>query len=318
MEKQMEKMRPIGLTTLSIDELGERAAAIAQDIQFAMTRAMTDIVSLGEILLEVKQRSEFGRYGNYGRFLAENGLEERMAQYSVAAYKRYAQKPEILTALGSVSKLKELLALPEAMEEEFLAVRDVQGMSARELRQEVRAARQQAAGEAQDDGKEKQGQDGKAADSARICALEKERDALKAQIREIQENSRQIEELDRTNQERLSQAEAKQSQLRELLGRLREERGALEEENMKLKQAALHQGEHRESDENGRLSGATFTQNVRKFLSENGEVPMMQGAYDEMISDERSVFLRGLDTLQTFIGSARAALCGLEGEATIR
>ena len=38
MEKQMEKMRPIGLTTLSIDELGERAAAIAQDIQFAMTR----------------------------------------------------------------------------------------------------------------------------------------------------------------------------------------------------------------------------------------------------------------------------------------
>ena len=127
MEKQMEKMRPIGLTTLSIDELGERAAAIAQDIQFAMTRAMTDIVSLGEILLEVKQRSEFGRYGNYGRFLAENGLEERMAQYSVAAYKRYAQKPEILTALGSVSKLKELLALPEAMEEEFLAVRDVQG-----------------------------------------------------------------------------------------------------------------------------------------------------------------------------------------------
>ena len=198
MEKQMEKMRPIGLTTLSIDELGERAAAIAQDIQFAMTRAMTDIVSLGEILLEVKQRSEFGRYGNYGRFLAENGLEERMAQYSVAAYKRYAQKPEILTALGSVSKLKELLALPEAMEEEFLAVRDVQGMSARELRQEVRAARQQAAGEAQDDGKEKQGQDGKAADSARICALEKERDALKAQIREIQENSRQIEELDKT------------------------------------------------------------------------------------------------------------------------
>ena len=130
------------------------------------------------------------------------------------------------------------LMLPEAMEEEFLAVRDVQGMSARELRQEVRAARQQAAGEAQDDGKEKQGQDGKAADSARICALEKERDALKEQIREIQENSRQIEELDRTNQERLSQAEAKQSQLRELLGRLREERGALEEENMKLKQAA--------------------------------------------------------------------------------
>ena len=161
-------------------------------------------------------------------------------------------------------------------------------------------------------------QNEKAADSARICALEKERDALKAQIREIQENSRQIEELDRTNQERLRQAEAKQSQLRELLGRLREERGTLEEENMKLKQAALHQGEHREGDENGRLSGATFTQNVRKFLSENGEVPMMQGAYDEMTSDERSVFLRGLDTLQTFIGSARAALCGLEGEATIR
>ena len=318
MEKQMEKMRPIGLTTLSIDELGERAAAIAQDIQFAMTRAMTDIVSLGEILLEVKQRSEFGRYGNYGRFLAENGLEERMAQYSVAAYKRYAQKPEILTALGSVSKLKELLARRSNLLTKFPRAHPLHVAHGKKFFFHRLRQRQQAAGEAQDDGKEKQGQDGKAADSARICALEKERDALKAQIREIQENSRQIEELDRTNQERLSQAEAKQSQLRELLGRLREERGALEEENMKLKQAALHQGEHRESDENGRLSGATFTQNVRKFLSENGEVPMMQGAYDEMTSDERSVFLRGLDTLQTFIGSARAALCGLEGEATIR
>lgn len=43
MEKQMEKMRPIGLTTLSIDELGERAAAIAQDIQFAMTLSLIHI-----------------------------------------------------------------------------------------------------------------------------------------------------------------------------------------------------------------------------------------------------------------------------------
>lgn len=318
MEKQMEKVRPIGLTTLSIDELGERAAAIAQDIQFAMTRAMTDIVSLGEVLLEVKQRSEFGRYGNYGRFLAENGLEERMAQYSVAAYKRYAQKPEILSALGSVSKLKELLALPEAMEEDFLAAHDVQDMSARALRQEVRAARQQAAGEAQSGGTETRQAEKEAADNAQIRALEQERDALKAEIQAVRASSRQMEELSRNDQERLSQAEAKQSQLRELLGRLREERGALEEENMRLKQAALHQGERRESDESGRMSGAAFMQSVRKFLSENGEVPMMQGAYDEMTPEERGAFLRGLDTLQTFIGSARAALCGLEGEATIR
>ena len=127
METGMEKARPIGLAALSIDELGTRAAAIAQDIQFAMARTMTDMVSLGEILTEVKERSEYGRYGNYGRFLAENGLEERMAQYSVAAYRRYAQKPEILTALGSVSKLKELLALPEALEDEFISARGNSG-----------------------------------------------------------------------------------------------------------------------------------------------------------------------------------------------
>ena len=318
MERQMEKARLIGLATLSIDELGDRAAAIAQDIQFAMTRAMTDIVSLGEILIEVKERSEFGRYGNYGRFLAENGLEERMAQYSVAAYKRYAQKPEILSALGSVSKLKELLALPEALEEDFLAGHDVQSMSARALRQEVRAARQQAAGEIPEDGGETRRAKEESENGAQIRALEQERDELKAQIQTIRASSRQIEELDRSNQARLQQAEEKQSQLRELLGRLREERGALEEENMRLKQAALHQDERRDHEDGGRMSGAAFTQNVRKFLSENGEVPMMQSAYDEMTPDERGTFLRGLDTLQTFIGSARAALCGLDGEATIR
>ena len=317
MEKQMDKVRAIGLAQLSIDELGERAAAIAQDIRFTMTRAMTDMVTLGEVLLEVKERSEFGRYGNYGRFLSENGLEERMAQYSVAAYRRYAQKPEILSALGSMSKLKELLALPEAMEDAFVATHDLSGMSARALRQEVRVARQQAAGETQTDEEERQAER-EATDSEQIRALEKERDELKAQIQTIRASSRQMEELDRSNQARLEQAEAKQCQLRELLGKLREERGALEEENMRLKQAALHQNERETDEDGGRMSGTSFTQNVRKFLSENGEVPMMRGAYDEMTTDERGAFLRGLDTLQAFIGSARAALCGLEGEATIR
>ena len=90
----------------------------------------------------------------------------------------------------------------------------------------------------------------------------------------------------------IQQAEEKQNQLRELLGRLREERGALEEENMRLKQAALHQDERRDHEDGGRMSGAAFTQNVRKFLSENGEVPMMQSAYDEMTPDEKSSRVR--------------------------
>ena len=48
-------------------------------------------------------------------------------------------------------------------------------------------------------------------------------------------------------------------------------------------------------------------------------MPMMQGAYDAMTTDERGAFLRGLDTLQTFILSARTALCGLgEGEVSVR
>ena len=178
-------------------------------------------------------------------------------------------------------------------------------------------ARQQAAGETQTDEEERQAER-EATDSEQIRALEKERDELKAQIQTIRASSRQMEELDRSNQARLEQAEAKQCQLRELLGKLREERGALEEENMRLKQAALHQNERETDEDGGRMSGTSFTQNVRKFLSENGEVPMMRGAYDEMTTDERGAFLRGLDTLQAFIGSARAALCGLEGEATIR
>lgn len=318
METGMEKARPIGLAALSIDELGTRAAAIAQDIQFAMARTMTDMVSLGEILTEVKERSEYGRYGNYGRFLAENGLEDRMAQYSVAAYRRYAQKPEILTALGSVSKLKELLALPEALEDEFISAHDVQGMSARELRQEIRAARAQAEGNAAEQ-KERADARSEQESAEKMRALEQERDELKARLRESRESGVQIEQTMRHDQERLAQAESRQAQLRTMLEKLREERGALEEENMRLKQAALHQGESAGSEDGGRMSGAAFTKNVRRFLSENGEVPMMQGAYDAMTMDERGAFLRGLDTLQTFILSARTALCGLgEGEVSVR
>lgn len=312
MDKQTETIRPVGLTALSIDELGERAAAIAQDIRFTMTRAMTDIVSLGEILLIVKERSEFGRYGNYGKFLAENGLEERTAQYSVAAYKRYAQKPEILSALGSVSKLKELLALPEALEDDFMAAHNVETMSARELRQEIRAAKQGTGAEKTEEKAETE-----SGHEAQIRALEQELSEMKAQMRASDEEKKQARALADSEQERLSQAEAKQNQLRELLAKLREERGALEEENMRLKQAAIHRAERSGEEEGGRIDGATFGKNVRRFLSDNAEVSMMPSAYDEMNRDERSAFLQGLDTLEAFVRGARTALCGA-GEATVK
>lgn len=319
MENRLEGMQPVGLGRLSIDELGERAAAIVRDVQFSLNRAMADIISLGEILSEVKTRSELGRYGNYGRFLAENGLEERMAQYSVAAYRRYADRPEVLSQLGSISKLKELLALPEALEEEFLETHDIGGMSVRELKSEIRNARRSASGahEAPDVPGERNipGCDAQTHERE-MAALRAERDALAGQVKELRTSGKQVERLMQSEQERLDQAEQAQRRLKQLLEKSREERGRLEEENARLKQAALHAGETKA--DGGHLSGAAFAANVRRFLSENCEVPQMAGVADGMSMEERGAFVRGLDTMERFVASARQALRGLEGEATVR
>lgn len=315
MKNNLTQMRPVGLGRLSIDELGERAAAIVRDVQFSLNRALTDIVSLGELLCEVKERSEFGRYGSYGRFLADNGLEERMAQYSVAAYRRYADRPDVLEQLGSISKLKELLALPQALEGDFLATHNVAQMSARALRAEVKSARRGASG-AQADAEDHQATArGANAPADELTALRAERDALKSRIAEIQQSGRLLERQMSSEQERLTQAEQAQARLKALLEKSREERGRLEEENARLKQAALHADEQRER---GTISAAAFGGNVKRFLSENCELPQMGGMADSMGMEERSAFVRGLDMLESFVGSARRALCGFEGEATVR
>lgn len=276
MEELATVQAGMSLQTLTMDELGERAAAYKRDLDFTANRMMAGIVSLGEILVHVKERSEHGRYGNFENFVKSVGVKQRMAQYYMDAYRRFHDKPALLGQVGGMSKLIEVLALPSGSEEAFFAEHDVQGMGVRELRASVKTVTHPEQADAHE--KKPKGMDKETRE--KIAHLEQERDEA------VRRNERYKVLLDE-NREKYERVESELSSMR----RQAESRGA-EQQNV----------------QQGQMNGAIFTAQVKRFIAECGEVPLMSNAFYGMKNDERRVFVDAINLLDNFVRSAQNAL----------
>ena len=296
MNTGMERMQAaMGLQALSVDELGLRAAALARDIEFSANRMLADMVSMGEIFAHVKERTEFGRYGSYTRFVEETGVSKRMAQYSVQAYRRFRENPEALGRIGGVSKLMEVLALPEGQEMAFLEAHDVAGMSVSEVRRAVKAAK--GAENAQEETKAAQEppqEDGRIAELERRCA---DLDRMNRTLKEDGEKSLAA----------LADSQRRNAALEGLLSDSKDARRRLEDEFSSLRRQ-VERGETQKQGIVVQMDGATFSATVRKFLADCCEVPQMGSAFCTMNMDERLVFDRGVDMLANFVNGMRSAM----------
>lgn len=289
----------IGLQAMSMDELAERATAYARDIEFSMNRALTDMVGMGEILTHVKQRSEFGKYGNYMRFVESVGVSQRMAQYSVKAFERFQECPEMLGRIGGVSRLIEVLALPEGEEKTFLEENDVAHMSVREVRKAVKAV---------------SGGDGELPQppkedtlKAHSEAQQRENEELRRQIREQRDRISDLDARLDTANHNLEEANRRSNTLKGLLEDSKAARQQIENDLSALKRQT-ERGEMQQKQANVRMDGTAFTAQVRRFMAECCEIPQMGQAFCDMEHSERATFVQAVDMLGSFVTNARAAL----------
>lgn len=288
-----------GLMSLSMDELGARAAALARDIDFSANRMLTDMVSMGEIFAHVKERTEFGRYGNYMRFVEETGVSRRMAQYSVQAYQRFSENPAALARIGGVSKLIEVLALPEGQEAAFLETHDVAQMSVSEVRRAVKAAK------ASDEEADAQTPARKEEPDTRTAELER-------RCAELERANNTLREDGEKSLAALADSQRRADALQGLLQDSKEARRKMEDDLSSLRRQ-IERGEAQQSGES-RMDGAAFGAAVRKFLAECCEVPQMGRSFYDMQMNERLAFNRAMDMLDSFVTSVRSAMNTMDVE----
>lgn len=152
---------------IMIEDLARQAKHYAEGTAFNM-------LQLGRVLTEAKALVEHGAWEDWIRENA--GIDKRAAQYFMGCYKKYGTDSP-LARLGA-SKLIALLPLPDEELEKLKEEKNLDEMSVRAIKEEVRKARaeeQQKAREAV----ENEHQSG-------LLALARERDASEKKIAEIQ------------------------------------------------------------------------------------------------------------------------------------
>ena len=112
---------------------------LAREARHYSEQTSFNMLQLGRVLTEAK---ELVPHGEWAKWVGENAdVDLRGAQYFMQCYATYGLDPEI-AKLGQ-SKLRSMLALTDGQREKLLAENDVQNMSVRKLKDEVRKAREE-------------------------------------------------------------------------------------------------------------------------------------------------------------------------------
>lgn len=116
----------------------ERLAVVTAEVQLLSSEVLRNILQIGKRLIEIKQLVGHGQFGSY---VKENcGYSHDVANRFMKVAEQYTE--ETLPAGLSVSKVYELLSLPEVERAAFVENHDVEGMTVRQLRAELAAEKQ--------------------------------------------------------------------------------------------------------------------------------------------------------------------------------
>ena len=112
---------------------------LAREARHYSEQTSFNMLQLGRVLTEAK---ELVPHGEWAKWVGENAdVDLRGAQYFMQCYATYGLDPE-MAKLGQ-SKLRSMLSLTDGQRGKLLAENDVQNMSVRKLKDEVRKAREE-------------------------------------------------------------------------------------------------------------------------------------------------------------------------------
>lgn len=300
-----------------MDELQTRAGSgvtvldgLATQARLLTQSLMLNYVQLGRVLCEAKG---LVRHGEWGAWLQENApVGERLAQQMMQVYKRFGDKPNLLT-LDS-SKLVKMLALPAGTEDDFVAENDVPGMSAREVES---AIQEQTKGARESDPvpdpvppaesapipdevlQELQTYKDKAAKYEREVELVKE--TAQDAVSQLNEASAEKARLERENRMQAS-----------MLANVQASAKAAQDELLSMKsQVARGEVDQAPADV---LTPDAFASAVRQFMGVCQVMPHSSRAFALMDEDHRASFDANLRVIEDWAVNARAALDTISGE----
>lgn len=252
-------------------------ARIEMRIQFNLDSAYSNIVDVGRCLIEVKDK-HLVPHGQWEQWLADKtGMSARQAQRWMQIA-REVPEGSYLSRLG-VSKIREILTLPEPEREAVAEQAAREELTLRELREQVQVARQQA----------------NAAQQRHAAEVEK----LQAELDETCAHAG--EEIDRLKDE-LADAQA-------YAERQAEQRQRAQREMLAMQSQAARG----EIDSAGALGGLDVAAAVRAFIGAAGVLPHMGSTLARASAAERQEIREYVEMVATWVNGALQALGTVAG-----
>jgi len=276
--------------------------------------------ALARVFIEAK---EIVPRGEWGAWLEENAdVSVRTAEDMMAAYRRFGERPEF-AALGQ-AKTFRLLPLPKESEEKFFKEHDLDAMTAREVQEAVKNAREEARAEIEREKAARIDAERRAAEAENrgqeipeevAQALRDSRETIERQKAEVERLS-EIGEDALTEQRRLTQENAAlQREIVERDAMLQEQQDALNraQDELLSMQSEKARGESGREEEDGMTLDALRAA-VRAFMGTCGGMPYMRSAFAVMDEDIKRGWRECLLTLEGWCGGTRKALDAVAAE----
>ena len=323
------------------------AENLAREAQFYSMQTQFNMLQLGRVLTEAKEVVERGQWL---KWIDENaGCSERQAQIFMQLYETYGLSQE-MAALGT-SKLKILLPMTDEERDKLLAEKDVKKMSARALKDEVkareaaiRAEEQEKAREAvaaeQENGKRLAESAARKAEKETRERLEEEMEILRAERADYALKAKELQERAELAE---GQLEGAINSAREASRSVSEQSAALDaerrriERELKAKDEALEELQEQYDELNRKyldnastiargdadrstadiLSAEAIHASVRDFMDTNSRLPYMHSTFAAMGATEHERIKADLLALRDFTEKALAAMETIVGNGGV-
>lgn len=320
-----------------MDEL-ERAEAKTPDVlhglamqgRMFLQNAALNFLQFGRVLAEAKP---LVAHGEWEAWVGTNfGISERRAQTFMQAYRRFGSMEQVQGV--AFSKIEAMLSLPSGEEEQFLETHDVAGLSVREMKEEVRKAREAAKAEA--DGAILRERQAREAAEARVRELESRPPEVPEDVicelnekdRKLLEYRQEIDRVGRSCQELIEQRNAANRELSEARRDLKETEDMLAENQAEYDrmqsellsaQSALAKGDA-ERIPAQKFTPDVFASAVRAFVGTCARMPQMRQTFGMMTLAEKREYEELLSTVEKWASDSRKALeyTMIDGEAAVR
>lgn len=265
---------------------------LAAEAQFYARSVANSALQLGRVLIEAKKLLEHGEWEDW--VAANAGCSTRYAQMFMQTYSRFGDNPEI-ARIADRSKIFAMLSLPAGSEEKFLAENDVSRMSARDVKQAVKAAK----GEDAPPSRAKDKDELPAGIAEKLRTQQQEIERLQSVARDM---SNETLRLRRENTD-LKRDLAEQD---DMLQEAQRERDGMQSRMLDMESAyAKGDAERAPADA---FTYDIFASAVRQFMGTCARMPNMRHTFARMCTAEKNDFDELLSTIERWAQDSRAAM----------